>query len=128
MDFYKIIILALLSVASVAVVKQLKPEFAVPLTVGASVVILCLLCDKLYEAVYTFYEFAEQTSIDNDAISCVIKVVGIGYLAEFSNNICLDANCKSIGDKVLLASKISILFCALPIVDKLFGLIKDLVL
>lgn len=128
MDFYKIIALALISVIAISVVKQLKPEFAVPLTVGASVVILCLLCDKLYEVVYAFYDFAEQTSIDSDAISCVIKVVGIGYLAEFSNNICIDTNCKSIGDKVMLASKIAIIFCALPIVEKLLDLIKDFVL
>ncbi len=77
---------------------------------------------------YTFYNFSQQANIDNEAVTCVIKVVGIGYLAEFTNNICVDANCKSVGDKVLLASKIAILFCALPMVDKLFGIIKDLAL
>lgn len=126
MDFYKIALLTLLSIAGIAVVRQLKPEFAVPMTVGASVVILLLICDQLYDVVYTFYNFAEQSNIDSDAISCVIKVVGIGYLAEFSNNVCLDANCKSVGDKVLLASKVAILFCALPIVEKLFDVIKGL--
>lgn len=128
MDFYKIALLALLSIAGIAIVRQLKPEFAVPMTVGVSVVILLLICDQLYDVVYTFYNFAEQSNIDNDAISCVIKVVGIGYLAEFSNNICIDANCKSVGDKVLLASKVAILFCALPIVEKLFDVIKGLVI
>ena len=123
MDFYKIALLALLSIVGIAVVKQLKPEFTTPLTVGLSVVILLMICDSLYEVVYTFYDFAERANVDSDAISCVIKVVGIGYLAEFSNNVCVDANCKSIGDKVLLASKIAILFCALPIVEKLFGVI-----
>lgn len=126
MDFYKIALLALLSIASIAVVRQLNPEFAIPMTVGASVVILLLICDQLYDIVYTFYNFAEQSNIDSEAISCVIKVVGIGYLAEFSNNICIDANCKSVGDKVLLASKVAILFCALPIVEKLFDVIRDL--
>lgn len=128
MDFYKIALLALLSLAGIAVVRQLKPEFAVPLTVGVSVVILILICDELYDVVYVFYNFAELSNIDSEAISCVIKVVGIGYLAEFSNNICVDANCKSVGDKVLLASKIAILFCALPIVEKLFDVIRSLAL
>ena len=128
MDFYKIALLALVSLVGILVVRQLKPEFALPLTIGASVVILIMLCDELYQVVYTFYDFAEGAAIDSEAISCVIKVVGIGYLAEFSNNLCTDANCKSIGDKVLLASKIAILFCALPIVEKLFGVIKNLAL
>ena len=128
MDFYKIALLALASLIGIFIVRQLKPEFAMPLTIGASVVILIMLCDELYEVVYTFYNFAEGASIDSEAISCVIKVVGIGYLAEFSNNLCVDANCKSIGDKVLLASKIAILFCALPVVEKLFSVIKNLAL
>ena len=128
MDFYKIALLALVSLVGILVVRQLKPEFAMPLTIGAAVVILIMLTDQLYEVVYTFYSFAEDASIDGEAISCVIKVVGIGYLAEFSNNLCVDANCKSIGDKVMLASKIAILFCALPVVEKLFGVIKNLAL
>ena len=128
MDFYKIALLALLSIAGILIVKQLKPEFAVPLTIGVSVVLLLMICDELYNVVYTFYDFAEQANVDSEAIGCVIKVVGIGYLAEFSNNVCIDANCKSVGDKVLLASKVAILFCALPIVEKLFTVIMNLAL
>ena len=128
MDFYKIALLALFSIAGIAIIKQLKPEFAVPMTIGVSVLLLLMICDELYNVVYTFYNFADQANIDSEAISCVIKVVGIGYLAEFSNNVCIDANCKSVGDKVLLASKVAILFCALPIVEKLFNVIMNLAL
>ena len=127
MDFYKIALLAILSIAGIAVVRQLKQEFAMPLTIGVSVLLLLMICDELYNVVYTFYNFADNANIDSEAISCVIKVVGIGYLAEFSNNVCVDANCKSIGDKVLLASKVAIIFCALPVVEKLFGVILSLV-
>ena len=126
MDIFKIALLALLSLAGIAVVRQLKAEFAMPLTIGVSVVLLLMICDQLYDVVRTFYDFADQANVDGEAISCVVKVVGIGYLAEFSNNLCVDANCKSIGDKVLLASKIAILFCALPVVEKLFEVIKSL--
>ena len=128
MDFYKIALLALVSIAGIAIIKQLKPEFAMPMTIGVSVLLLLMICDELYNVVYTFYNFADQANIDSDAIGCVIKVVGIGYLAEFSNNVCIDANCKSVGDKVLLASKVAILFCALPIVEKLFAVIMNLAL
>ena len=128
MDFYKIALLALVSIAGIAIVRQLKPEFAMPLTIGVAVLLLLMICDELYNVVYTFYSFADQANIDSEAIGCVIKVVGIGYLAEFSNNVCIDANCKSVGDKVLLASKVAILFCALPIVEKLFAVIMNLAL
>ena len=126
MDFFKIALLALLSLVGIAVVRQLKPEFAMPLTIGVAVVLLLMICDELYDVVYTFYNLADSANIDSEAISCVVKVVGIGYLAEFSNNVCIDANCNSVGDKVLLASKIAILFCAMPMVEKLFTTIINL--
>lgn len=128
MDFVKISLIAILSVIGIIVVRQLKSELAVPLTIGVAVVIVSMLCDELFDLVYTFYDFSKEANIDSEAITCVVKVVGIGYLAEFTNNICVDANCKSIGDKVLFASKIAILLCALPMVDKLFNVIKGIAL
>ena len=127
MDILKIVLFAIVAVVVTLLVRQLKSEFAVVVTVAASVVLTIMICDKLFDVIYTFYNFSSTAGIDSDAISCVIKVVGIGYLAEFSNNLCLDAGCKSVGDKVLLASKISILFCAMPIVEKLFSLIRGMV-
>lgn len=128
MDFVKISLLAILCVVIIVIVRQLKSELAVPLAIGVTVVIVSMLCDELFDLVYAFYNLSQEANIDSEAITCVIKVVGIGYLAEFTNNVCVDANCKSVGDKVLFASKIAILFCALPMVDKLFGIIKDIVL
>lgn len=128
MDFVKISLLAILCVVIIVIVRQLKSELAVPLAIGVTVVIVSMLCDELFDLVYAFYNISQEANIDSEAITCVIKVVGIGYLAEFTNNVCVDANCKSVGDKVLFASKIAILFCALPMVDKLFGIIKDIAL
>ncbi|MCM1534000.1 MAG: stage III sporulation AC/AD family protein [Corallococcus sp.] len=127
MDFFRIALLALFAVICIVIVRQLKQEFVLPLIIGVSVVIVSMLCDELFDLVYTFHDFSQEAHIDSEAVACVVKVVGIGYLAEFTNNICLDANCKSIGDKVLLTSKIAILFCALPFVEKLFGVIRELV-
>lgn len=126
MDIWKIVLFAIVAVVATLLVRQLKSEFAVVVTVCASVVLTIMICDKLFDVIYTFYNFSSTAGIDSEAISCVVKVVGIGYLAEFSNNLCLDAGCKSVGDKVLLASKISILFCAMPIVEKLFSLIRGM--
>lgn len=128
MDILKIVLFAIAAVVAAVVVKQLKPEFAFAVTVCAGVALTVMICDKLFDVIYTFYNFSTVAGIDSEAITCVIKVVGIGYLAEFSNNLCVDAGCKSVGDKVLLASKISILFCALPIVEKLFSLIQNIAL
>ena len=124
----KIALFAIAAVVAIVVTKQLNSEFATVITVCAGVTLAIVICDQLFEVVYTLYNFADVSGIDDEAISCVIKVVGIGYIAEFANNICADSNCKSVGDKVLLASKVSILFCAMPIVRQLFSLISGILL
>lgn len=127
MDIVKIVLFAAVAVVTAVVVKQLKTEFFLPVVVCSGVALTVMVCDALFEVVYSFYRLASDAGIDGKAVSCVVKAVGIGYLAEFSNGLCVDAGCKSVGDKVLLASKISILLCALPVVEQLFSLIKNLV-
>lgn len=126
MDFSKIVIIAIFAVITISLIKQIKSEFAIALSVGVSVVLMLMLFDELFNVVQTFYNLSDKAQIDSGIFSIVIKVVGIGYLAEFTNNVCVDANCKSVGDKVILASKIAILLCALPIVEGLFELLFSL--
>lgn len=126
MDFSKIVIIAIFAVITISLIKQIKSEFAIALSVGVSVVLMLMLFDELFNVVQTFYNLSDKAQIDSGIFTIVIKVVGIGYLAEFTNNVCVDANCKSVGDKVLLASKIAILLCALPIVENLFELLFSL--
>lgn len=126
MDIFKIVLFALASVFATILTKQLKSDFAPVVVVCASVLLGIAVCDKLFDVVYALYNFSSAAGIDSESVGCVIKVVGIGYLAEFGNNLCCDIGCKSVGDKVLLASKISILLCALPVVEKLFALIGNL--
>lgn len=126
MDFSKILIIAIFAVITISLIKQIKSEFAIALSVGVSVVLMLMLFDELFNVVQTFYNLSDKAQIDSGIFSIVIKVVGIGYLAEFTNNVCVDANCKSVGDKVILASKIAILLCALPIVENLFELLFSL--
>ena len=126
MDFSKIVIIAIFAVITISLIKQIKSEFAIALSVGVSVVLMLMLFDELFNVVQTFYNLSDKAQIDSGIFTVVIKVVGIGYLAEFTNNVCVDANCKSVGDKVILASKIAILLCALPIVENLFELLFSL--
>lgn len=126
MEIVKVVLFATASVVVAVVVKQLKAEFFLPVVVCAGVVLTIMVCDQLFDVLCSFYDLSSSAGIDDEAITCVIKVVGIGYVAEFSNSLCTDAGCKSIGEKVLLASKVAILLCALPIVEKLFALIQNL--
>lgn len=127
MTILQIAIVAIVAVVGIMVVKPFNKDIALVISIGIGILILISVCDRLYDVVYTFYDISNQAQVDSKSIECVIKVVGIGYLAEFSNNICIDAGNKNIGEKVLFASRIAILLCVLPILQNLFDVIKSFV-
>ena len=123
MNILQIVIVAVVAVSAILVVNQFNKDISLVISIGIGVLILISICDQLYEVVYTFHNISNQAQVDSEAISCVIKVVGIGYLSEFANNICLDTGNKNIGEKVLFASRIAIMICVLPILQNLFDVI-----
>ncbi len=125
MSIIKIVGIAVVSLVAIVLVRQVKPEFSLVLTVAVSVVMVFMVLDELFAVVYTFYSVADNTRVDANYFSGVLKIVGIGYLGEFCNNVCVDANCKSVGDKVLFASKIAILSVALPYINQLLSLLTN---
>lgn len=127
MTILQIAIVSIVAVVGIMVVKPFNKDITLVTSIGIGVLILISVCDQLYDVVYAFYDISAQAQVDSKSIECVIKVVGIGYLAEFSNNICIDTGNKNIGEKVLFASRIAILLCVLPILQNLFDVIKDFV-
>ena len=124
MSILQISIVSIVAIAVILVVKQFNKDITLVISIGIGVLILISVCDQLYDVVYAFYDISNQAQVDSQSISCVIKVVGIGYLAEFANNLCLDTGNKNIGEKVLFASRIAIMLCVLPILQNLFDVIK----
>jgi stage III sporulation protein AD len=126
MDITKIIVIALVGVVAIVLLRQLQPELATVFSIAIGVICVTLILNELFDIVYVFYDLSEVAGVDKQSFSAVIKIIGIGYLTEFCNNICIDAGCKSIGDKILLAGKVSIMLVALPIITQLMNLVVSL--
>ena len=74
----------------------------------------------------TFLHLTEITGIDQQIFQIVLKIIGIGYLTEFTANLCSDSGMNSVAEKVLLGGKVVILIVALPIINTLIEIITDL--
>lgn len=126
MNFLQIVAIGIISAMLISLLKQTKPEIAILLGVAVGIIIIIMVVDELYEVVLTFYDIAETSGIAGDIFSLVLKIVGIGYVAEFSASVCADSGCKSIGEKILFAGKVVIMLLALPIIKDLFFMIVEI--
>lgn len=126
MGILEIVALGIIATITVVLLKETKPEIAALVGLGAGIIIIITVLDSLFEIIYAFYNIAEQTGIDKGIFSSVLKIIGIGYISEFSSNICADAGVKSIGDKISFASKVIIMLLALPIMQSLIKIITEI--
>ncbi len=122
----KIIGIAIITTVAVLIIKQLKPELAVVVGLAGSIIIVIIIVNMLGSVFNIFDGIVERTGVDKELFVVVLKIIGIGYLTEFSANLCLDAGVNSMADKIMLAGKVVIMLMALPIINNLLEIVYGL--
>ncbi len=123
---YKIVAVALVGCIATIIVKPVRSDYAVLIALASGVIILAMLVNYLSSVFDALKLIINTTGISGNLYSLLIKIVGIGYLIEFTAGICADTGNSSLGDKVLLGGKIIILVMAMPIVTSILQIIMEL--
>lgn len=126
MDIVKVVAVGLITVIATIIVKQVKPEIAVLITLAGSIVIIILSIQLLQNVFGSFLSIFNKTGVSSSLFVPVLKIIGIGYLCEFGANLCVDGGCNSIADKILFCGKVAILIIALPIINSVIDVVLEL--
>lgn len=124
MEIFRIIGVAFVTAVAAIVLKCSKPELSFAVTVTGVIIILIFVADMLQNTVNIISSIAGMTGIENGLIKILLKIVGIGYLTEFSAGLLNDFGSNAIADKVTLAGKLTILVLSLPVIESVLGLIR----
>ena len=125
MDIVKVVAVALVTVIATIIVKQVKPEIAMLITLAGSIIIIALTIQMLQNVFGSFLGIFDKTGVSSSLFVPVLKIIGIGYLCEFGANLCVDGGCNSIADKILFCGKITILIIALPIINSVIDVVLE---
>ena len=125
MDLIKIIGAAFLTAICSAILKSTKPELSFVVVITGIIIILLFILDMIKGSFTVLSEIATMTGLENGVIKILLKIVGVGYLTEFSAGVLNDFNASSVADKVSLAGKITVMVMALPIISGLLTLLKQ---
>lgn len=127
MELLKVVILGVvISILSVFL-KSIKSEYAYLCIIVGSILLILYMVNALTDIFSFFNLVVDKTGIDKDLFTVLLKIIGVGYLVEFSAGICNDSGNVSIGNKVLIAGKILIFLLSMPIVKNLFEMILGLI-
>lgn len=103
-----------------AVIKELKREYAPYLVLGVLVTVSLFIIPEIGNAVSFIKECAEYTG--NLYTETILKALGIAYLCSSANDICKAAGEGNIGGYIESAGKVEILALCLPLFRELFEL------
>ena len=126
MLIFKVIGVAFIGLTCVITLREVKPSLAVIAGVATGVAIIVVLLDGLTDVVKELKEIAIKTNLDNELILTIMKIIGVGYITEFSAGICEDYGSSGIARKVQLGGKIAIFLLSLPIITNIILAIASL--
>jgi len=115
-EIWQIVGLALIVTVISVVLKQIRPEIALQLTILAGASIFILVMSKIKVIVDLLQNLADQANISSYYLLIVLKIVGVAYLAEFGAQICRDAGEGALASKIELAAKVGVIVLAIPII------------
>ena len=116
MEIWQIVGLALIVTVISVVLKQIRPEIAMQLTILAGASIFILIISKIKIIVDLLQTLADQANISSYYLIIVLKIVGVAYLAEFGAQICRDAGEGALATKIEVAAKVGVIVLAIPII------------
>ena len=125
-QIFQLVGIAMITAVAAILVKSTKPELALAVTIAGSVILLLFVLEVFRGSIGIFTEIAEMTGLDATIVKTLLKMVGIGYLVEFSAGILNDFGQNSLADKLVFCGKILVLILAVPILESILELISDL--
>jgi len=126
MEIFKIIAIGIITVITILVIKPTKPELAIIIGLAGSILIFLMVVNMLGDVFSFFNSVAEKTGINNNLFLILLKIIGVGYIAEFCASLCSDSGNNGIADKILFAGKITILILSLPIFENILQIVMGL--
>lgn len=127
MDIVRVVGIGIIGAIIVTLLKTSKSEVAIIVSIATGVVIILSVMSIFSDAFVSIEQIIDKTNVDTSLYLGIIKIVGIGYLTEYSSSICDDLDCKSISNKIKFAGKVIIFALSLPVLNSVINVICEIV-
>lgn len=125
MDMVKIGVLGIAGVLTGLLLKEMKPQFTLMISMAACVVIFFYAISRLEALSELFGKMTDYVTIQDSYLEILLKIVGIAYIADFASGICRDAGFSAVAGQIELFGKISVLTISTPVVLALLDTVSE---
>ena len=128
MEVRRIVGIGLIGAILSILLRNSKPEFSMLIPVVVSFTVLACAMPYLIRITEELSRMASSAGINSSYMRIVIKVIGISYLVCITAELCKDAGENAIAAKIELGGKLIILAMAIPIINSLLNLVKEIIM
>lgn len=128
MEVMRIVGIGLIGAILSILLRNSKPEFSMLIPVVVSFTVLACAMPYLIRITEELSRMASSAGINSSYMRIVIKVIGISYLVCITAELCKDAGENAIAAKIELGGKLIILAMAIPIINSLLNLVKEIIM
>ncbi len=109
------------------IVRQIKPESAVFVSIAAGIGILAAVVTAAAPSVGAITELAENAGIDGEFTKVLLKALAVCYITTLSADCARDAGESAVAAKLELGGRISIAMLSLPVFIELANMVTGLI-
>ena len=123
MEIFKIVGIGIVATVLIIVLRNIRPEFALYISLITGVVIFSMILNELSYVIQILNTLSKRANVEFTYFSTILKIIGMAYVVEFGAQISRDAGENSIAMKIELGGKVLIMVLAIPILLALVDLI-----
>ena len=126
MQIVKVIGVGLIGALVAGLLRQEKSELYIFAVIAGGALILIIILSSLTEVITQFGMLVGKSGVDESLFAGVLKIIGVGYITEYTSALCTDYGVTSIANKMQLAGKVAIFFMTMPVLAKLVSVISSM--
>lgn len=125
MEIIRICVAGVACVLIALLMKEVKPEYSVYLTISAGIFILLFSVGKFSYLYESLKKIQQYLPIDTTYMNILMKMIGITYIGQFSAGICKDAGYSAVAGQIEIYGRLAVLAISMPILTALLETIHE---
>ncbi len=126
MEIFQLVGIAFITAVTALLLKSTKPELAFAVSIAGGIILLLVAFELLENTLSVFENLASVAGLAPSLVKALLKMIGIGYLVEFSAGILTDFGQSALADKLVFCGKIAVLVLAVPVLENVLSLVTKL--
>lgn len=125
MEIIRISVVGVAGVFLAILVKQVRPEYSLYITMAAGIAILFYSAGKLSYLITSLRNMQQYVPVDTEYMTILLKMIGITYIGQFCAGVCKDAGYSAVAGQIEIYGRLAVLAVSMPVLTALLETIHE---